>query len=159
VTLGDQPYVWSAHEDQWRIPAIEDLVVYELMVAEFAGSIDGAITRLDYLADLGVNCEVMPVSNVTATVDWGFLPIAYYGVDERLGNRSSFQRFVDEAHQRGIAVILDAVYGHTSDSFANSYLYRELGYHETPLLGAFGADYFGESTNFNALSSATSSSP
>jgi 1,4-alpha-glucan branching enzyme len=34
------------------------------MLDEFAGGVDGTISRLDYLADLGVNClEIMPVSN------------------------------------------------------------------------------------------------
>ncbi len=45
VTVGGQPYVWSASEDHWRVPAIEDLVMYELMLAEFAGNVDGAITK------------------------------------------------------------------------------------------------------------------
>ena len=74
-TLGYQPHAWSAQEADWRTPALEDLVVYELMLAEFAADIDGAIGRLPYLADLGVNClEIMPASNVAMTVDWGFLP-------------------------------------------------------------------------------------
>ncbi|WP_218596861.1 hypothetical protein [Chroogloeocystis siderophila] len=34
-----------------------------------------------------------------------------------------------------IAVILDAVYGHTSDSFPYSYVYRQLGYRENPFMG------------------------
>jgi 1,4-alpha-glucan branching enzyme len=149
VTLGGQAHAWSASEAGWRVPAVEDLVIYELMLAEFARDLDQTVARLDYLADLGVNClEVMPVSNVAATVDWGFLPIGYFGLDDRFGRSAQFQRFVDEAHQRGIAVILDAVYGHTSDQFPYSYLYRELGQTANPFLGSFGRDYFGESTDF-----------
>jgi len=98
--------------------------MYELMIDEFGIDIDGTIERLDYLADLGVNCiELMPISNVALTVDWGYLPIGYFGVDERFGNRKDFQKFIDAAHQKNIAVILDAVYGHTSDSFPYSYVY------------------------------------
>lgn len=120
------------------------------MINEFGGDIDRTIYRLDYLADLGINCiEIMPVSNVSMTVDWGFLPIGYFGVDERFGNRKDFQRLVDAAHQRKIAVILDAVYGHTSESFPYFYVYQQLGYHENPFMGSFAKDYFGQSTNFN----------
>ena len=149
ITIGYKPHEWSTAEAAWKVPALADLVIYELMISEFGGDIDRTIARLDYLADLGVNCiEVMPVSNVAATVDWGFLPIGYFGVDERFGKRRDLQRLIDAAHQRQIAVILDAVYGHTSDSFPYSYLYRQLGISENPFMGSFAQDYFGESTNF-----------
>ena len=59
----------------------------------------------------------MPLSNVAASVDWGYLPIGYFGVDERFGKRSDFQAVVDLCHQHGIAVIVDVVYGHTGVDF------------------------------------------
>lgn len=149
-TLGYTPHAWSAQENNWKIPALNDLVIYELMLTEFGGDLEGAIAKLDYLKDLGINClEVMPVSNVSNIIDWGFLPIGYFGVDERFGKRKDMQRFTDEAHQRGIAVILDVVYGHTSSQFPYSHVYRKLNYHENPFMGAFAKDYFGESTDFN----------
>ncbi|HBY80317.1 MAG TPA: alpha-amlyase, partial [Cyanobacteria bacterium UBA11148] len=150
ITIGYEDHVWSDQENVWKTPALNDLVMYEMMIDEFGTDIDGAIERLDYLADLGINCiEVMPISNVALTVDWGYLPIGYFGVDERFGNRKDFQKFVDAAHKKNIAVILDAVYGHTSDSFPYSYLYRQLAYHENPFMGSFAKDYFGESTDYN----------
>jgi len=149
-TLDYEPHAWSSHENQWKTPPLSDLVLYELMIGEFGGDIDKTIARLDYLADLGITgIELMPVSNVSNVVDWGFLPIGYFGVDERFGKRRDLQRLIDAAHQRGIAVILDSVYGHTSESFPYSYLYRKLAYRENPFMGAFAKDYFGESTDFN----------
>jgi maltooligosyltrehalose trehalohydrolase len=149
-TLGYEAYTWSDNETAWETPALDDLVMYELMINEFGGDIEKTIAHLDYLADLGINCiEVMPVANVSNTVDWGFLPIGYFGVDERFGKRKDLQRLIDEAHQRGIAVILDSVYGHTSNSFPYFYVYKKLGYHENPFMGPFAKDYFGESTDFN----------
>lgn len=149
-TLGYEPYVWSAGELTWKTPKLDDLVIYELMINEFGGGIEGTVDRLDYLADLGVNClEVMPVSNVSQTVDWGFLPTGYFGVDERFGKRRDMQHLVDRAHERGIAVIFDVVYGHTSDAFPYSYLYKRLAYRENPFMGPFAKDYFGQSTDFN----------
>jgi len=149
-TLGYQPYQWSSKESDWKTPPLNELIIYELMLNEFGGGIDGAISHLSYLADLGVNCvEVMPVSNVGIEVDWGFLPIGYFGVDERFGNRKDFQRLIDTAHQLGIAVIIDSVYGHTSESFPYQYLYDRLKYQKNPFMGPFAKDYFGCSTDFN----------
>jgi 1,4-alpha-glucan branching enzyme len=151
-TLGYQPYVWSAGELAWRIPALEDLVIYELDISEFAGDLRRAAARLAYLRDLGVNAvEVMPLSNVGGVVDWGYLPIGYFGVDERFGNRSDFQRFVDTAHQAGIAVIVDMVFGHSGVDFPYYDLYTRLRYDENPFMGPFAKDYFssfGKSTDF-----------
>lgn len=150
ITLGYQDHQWSENELVWKTPALPDLVMYELMINEFGGDIAGTIERLDYLADLGINClEIMPVSNVGMTVDWGFLPIGFFGVDERFGNRKNLQELIEAAHQRNMAVILDVVYGHTSEHFPYSYIYRQLGYYKNPFLGAFAKDYFGESTDFN----------
>ena len=150
ITTGYKDHDWSPNEATWRTPPLRDLVVYELMLAEFGGSIDGAIERLPYLADLGINCvEVMPVSNVALVTDWGFLPLGYFGVDERFGRRRDFQRFVDAAHQNGIAVIVDAVYGHTADDFAYEYLYRRIRYHDNPFMGSYAKDLFGRSTDFS----------
>ncbi len=149
-TLGYQDFTWDAAvEAAYRVPPLADLVLYELNLAEFGGDVAGAIDRLAYLQDLGVNAvEVMPVSNVALDVDWGYLPLGYFGIDERFGKRRDFQRFVAESHQRGIAVVVDAVFGHTADDFGYQYLYGRLG-RENPFMGSFGAaDYFGASTDF-----------
>ncbi|KJS33347.1 MAG: alpha-amlyase [Desulfatitalea sp. BRH_c12] len=149
-TLGYDAYAWSHQESLWRTPLLQDLVIYELMLAEFGNDLPGARAKLDYLQDLGVNClEIMPVSNVSNTIDWGFLPVGYFGVDERFGKRRDLQQFIDAAHQRGIAVILDVVYGHTSSQFPYAYLYRALRYDQNPFMGTFAKDLFGESTDFN----------
>lgn len=152
-TLGYQPYVWSDAEADWKTPALSDLALYEVNVAELAGNIERTRDFMAYLNDLGVNAiEVMPLSNVAATVDWGYLPIGYFGVDERFGKRSDFQALVDIAHQHGVAVIVDAVYGHTGVDFPYCDAYTRLQYRENPLMGPFAKDYFsgfGNSTDFN----------
>lgn len=153
ITLGyqrNEAYTWSANETAWKTPALDDLIVYEFMISEFGGDIDRTIGLLDYLKDLGVNCiQLMPVSNVSNTVDWGYLPIGYFGVDERFGKRHDMQRLIDAAHQRGLAVVVDSVYGHTSWNFPYFYLYEKLKYRENPFMGPFAADMFGASTDFN----------
>jgi pullulanase/glycogen debranching enzyme len=144
-TLGYAPYAWSEAERNWKTPAVPDLILYELNLAEFGGSLEGANDRLGYLADLGVNAlSLMPVSNGSLDVDWGYLPPGYFGVDERFGRREDFQRFVDAAHQHGLAVIVDAVYGHTGGDFPYADIYRRLEYKENRFMGPFAKDYFND---------------
>ena len=152
-TLGYQEYVWNPAEANWRTPTLADLVFYEVNIAELGGDLDRTSNLMAYLSDLGVNAvEVMPLSNVAASVDWGYLPIGYFGVDERFGKRSDFQQMVDIAHQHGIAVIVDVVYGHTGVGFPYFDAYTRLKYRENPFMGPFAKDYFsnfGKSTDFN----------
>jgi len=151
-TLGYQPYLWSAAEAQWRTPALTDLILYEINIAEFGGDLERMRGVIAYLRDLGVNAiEIMPLSNVGVSVDWGYLPIGYFGVDERFGKRSDFQRLVDICHQHGIAVIVDVVYGHAGIDFPYYDAYTRLQYRENPFMGPFAKDYFsnfGKSTDF-----------
>jgi len=152
-TLGYKEYVWNDPEANWRTPALADLVLYEINIAELGGDLERTRNLMAYLSDLGVNAvEAMPLSNVAALVDWGYLPIGYFGVDERFGKRSDFQQMVDVAHQHGIAVIVDVVYGHTGVDFAYFDVYTRLRYRENPFMGPFAKDYFsnfGKSTDFN----------
>ena len=118
------------------------------MISEFRDDLGRTIKQLPYLADLGINCiEVMPVSNVLSTVDWGYDPIGYFCVAERFGKTSDFQQFVDLCHQNGIAVVIDSVYGHTGDDFAYTQLYAALqGDLANPVCDGQGA--FGTLTDF-----------
>lgn len=149
-TLGYEDHAWGPIESTWKTPQLSDLVVYELMLHEFAWNLEGAIDRLPYLRDLGVNCvELMPVANVARSVDWGFEPIGPFGPDERFGKRCDLQRFVQRAHENGIAVVLDMIYGHTGEHFAYQYIYSRLNYHENPLMGPFAKDMFGPSVDYH----------
>ncbi|MDY7024583.1 MAG: alpha-amylase family glycosyl hydrolase, partial [Cyanobacteriota bacterium] len=149
--IGEKEYKWSKNEQKWKTPSLNDLIIYEMMISEFGQNLQETINRLDYLQDLGVNClNIMPVSNIVNTIDWGYKPIGYFGVDDRFGSSKDLKQLVDEAHQKGMAVILDVVYAHTEEHFAYCYLYRKLGI-ENPLMGKFAQDGFGkedECTNF-----------
>lgn len=148
-TFGFQPHAWAAAEAAWRTPRQHDLVLYEMSIMEFAGSLEQAADKLDYLQDLGITgLSLMPVTNITDAIDWGYTPIGYFGVDERFGRRDDFQRFVEAAHQRGIAVLVDAIYGHTSSLFAYEYLYSRLDGIPNPIMGSFAADMFAPSVDW-----------
>ncbi|MGD9159458.1 MAG: alpha-amylase family glycosyl hydrolase [Desulfobacteraceae bacterium] len=149
-TLGYEDYNWGTIEETWKTPALQDLIAYEIMLHEFAADLKGAISRLPYLQDLGINCiEVMPVANVDRSVDWGFEPVGPFGPDERFGKRKDLQQFIEAAHEHGIAVMLDMIYGHSGRNFIYERVYNELHYHENPFMGSYARDMFGPSTDYH----------
>jgi maltooligosyltrehalose trehalohydrolase len=137
-----QPFQWT--DAQYKTPALDDLIVYELNVAQFYGSFDGVVGRLDYLEGLGVNClELMPVTPVKHEFDWGYGPIGYFAPEDYLGGSQGLKRLVDAAHQRKMAVILDVVYGHAdANSFAYARVYDDTGM-KNPMMQTPNLDNFG----------------
>lgn len=97
-------------------------VIYELHIGTFAqpypghpGTFNEAIKKMGYLKKLGVNMiEVMPVTSTPYYNDRGYGPSHLFSVEETLGGRVEFQRFVRSAHKHGIGVILDVVYNHAA---------------------------------------------
>lgn len=108
--------------DDFKLPNQSEIIIYEMHVGTFAngdiatpGTFQEATTKLDYLADLGVNViEVMPCNAVWMDRWWGYTPSNIYAVEAAYGGRWAFQEFVRAAHKRGIGVILDVVYNHLS---------------------------------------------
>jgi len=93
----------------------KDLIIYELHVGTFTkeGTFYSAIEKLDYLVNLGVTAvEVMPVFQFPGKKDWGYDGVFIYAVQNSYGGPYAFMKFIDEAHQRGLSVILDVVYNH-----------------------------------------------
>ncbi|MGH3915425.1 MAG: alpha-amylase family glycosyl hydrolase, partial [Pseudonocardiaceae bacterium] len=149
VVVGASPFDWGSDEDAWRVPEVENLIFYEINLSEIARDLPAVTARLPYLADLGVNClQLMPVNNVTSEIDWGYLPSAYFGVDERLGSREQLQQLIAAAHRAGLAVVIDAVYGHTSTEFAFVEVYRHFAIPDNPFMADYAKNLFSESTGF-----------
>ena len=71
----------------------------------------------------------------------GYTPIDLFALDERPGGPLAFKRLVDAAHQRGIAVIVDAVDAHTHPEFIYILVY-EASDEPNPMLGRFEGDLF-----------------
>lgn len=135
-----QPFPWT--DAGFRVPEIDDLVVYELNVREFNRDFQGVIDQLDYIRGLGVNAlELMPVTNVKEDVEWGYTPLGYFAPDDRLGGPAGMQRLVDACHQRGIAVVLDAVYAHAHPEFAYNLVY-DTSHEPNPMMGQFACEFF-----------------
>ena len=111
----------------------QDRVFYEIFVRSFAdattgplandgiGDFQGLIEKLDYLndgdpattTDLGITgIWLMPINPSPSY--HGYDVTDYYGVHPEFGTRQDFERFLAEAHRRGIRVIVDLVLNHSS---------------------------------------------
>jgi alpha-amylase len=105
-----------------------DAVFYEIFVRSFydsdgdgIGDINGLIEKLDYLNDgdpnttddLGITgLWLMPIAQSPSY--HGYDVVDYYQVDDEYGTNEDFLRLMEEAHARGIHVIVDLVLNHTS---------------------------------------------
>ena len=115
VDVGAQPYGWN--DGQFGIKPLNELVIYEAHVGDFSpeGTFQGMIERLDYLADLGVDAiELMPVQEFPGDHSWGYNPAYFFAAESAYGGNEAFKQLVDAAHQRGIGIILDMVFAHTT---------------------------------------------
>jgi maltooligosyltrehalose trehalohydrolase len=109
----DTAFEWT--DEGWTGIDLDAYVTYELHVGTFtgAGTFDAAIEHLDELASLGVTAvEPMPVGEFPGARNWGYDGVFPFAVESSYGGPHAFQRFVDAAHARGVAVVLDVVYNH-----------------------------------------------
>jgi maltooligosyltrehalose trehalohydrolase len=109
----DPAFAWS--DSEWRGPALEECIIYELHVGTFTprGTFDGVISRLDYLAELGITAvELMPVAQFPGNRNWGYDGVYPFAPQNSYGGPDGLKRLVDACHSRGVAVILDVVYNH-----------------------------------------------
>ncbi|MGH8157293.1 MAG: alpha-amylase family glycosyl hydrolase [Rhodanobacter sp.] len=95
-------------------------VWYEIFVRSFydtngdgIGDLNGITAKLDYLQSLGISgIWLMPINPSPSY--HGYDITDYYGINPQYGTMADFQRLLDEAHKRGIKVIIDLVINHTS---------------------------------------------
>lgn len=103
--------------DKWY----SNCVFYELFVRSFKdsngdryGDFKGVTSKLDYLKDLGIGAIwLMPIHNSDEHTN-NYDPVDLMAVDPTYGTMEDFQELLDEAHKRGIKIILDLVLNHTS---------------------------------------------
>jgi 1,4-alpha-glucan branching enzyme len=81
------------------------------------GSFASALTKLDYLKGLGITAiEILPLGEYIGDISSGYNPAYIFAIEDEFGGPDGFRQFVNAAHQRGIAVIVDVVYNHLGDS-------------------------------------------
>lgn len=83
----------------------------------FGGDFEGIIERLDYLVELGINgIYFTPIFKAPSNHKYD--TIDYFEIDPQFGDKQTFKRLVHACHQKGIRVMLDAVFNHSGYYFA-----------------------------------------
>ncbi|WEK03171.1 MAG: alpha-glucosidase family protein [Candidatus Devosia phytovorans] len=106
--------------DWWR-----GAVIYQIYPRSFqdqngdgVGDLVGITSRLDYVADLGVDAIWLSPVFTSPMKDFGYDVSDYRGIDPSFGTLEDFDRLVQKAHSLGLKVIIDQVISHSSDKHA-----------------------------------------
>ena len=101
---------------------LKDAVFYEIYPQSFydtngdgIGDLEGIIEKLDYVKSLGCNAIWINPCFESPFQDAGYDITDYCKIAPRYGTNSDMKRLFDEAHKRGMHILLDLVPGHTSD--------------------------------------------
>ena len=78
------------------------------------GDLRGVTAKLDYIKELGVDYIWMTPFFVSPQYDNGYDVEDYYNIDPRYGTMEDFEELSREAEKRGIKLMLDMVFNHTS---------------------------------------------
>jgi malto-oligosyltrehalose trehalohydrolase len=111
--IDPQAYRWR--DCDWQGKPWKTAVIYELHVGTFTpqGTFLGVMERLDHLVSLGVTAiELMPIGAFPGRRNWGYDVAFPYACHAAYGHPDDLKRLVDEAHARGLMVLLDVVYNH-----------------------------------------------
>ncbi|WP_110930174.1 alpha-glycosidase [Paenibacillus bouchesdurhonensis] len=139
--LFDYPYINPA--DVFTVPEwVKDAVFYQIFPERFAkgdpsldpdnvlpwggkperhnffgGDLQGVIDHLDHLSELGINAIYFtPIFE--ATTNHKYDTADYMKVDPHFGDTETLKKLVKACHERGIRVLLDAVFNHSGKTFA-----------------------------------------
>jgi maltooligosyltrehalose trehalohydrolase len=105
-------FAWS---ENFEPPPLDAAVVYELHVGTFTteGTYPTAAKKLEYLQWLGItHIELMPIATFPGHHGWGYDGAAPFAPHPPYGTPDDLKTFIQEAHGRGLAVLLDVVYNH-----------------------------------------------
>lgn len=103
----DRFYKDGIDKSWYRIPTATDV---------YGGNLKGILDKLDYIEELGANCIYLtPIFKSPTNHKYDI--IDYYEIDKSFGDKKILKKLIDGCHKRGIKVIFDAVFNHTSNQF------------------------------------------
>src|SRR5262245_6591861 len=104
-------------DEWWR-----NAVLYQIYPRSFAdsngdgiGDLDGIIGKLDYIKSLGVEGIWLSPIFTSPMCDFGYDVSDYKDIDPIFGTLDDFRVLLKETHKRGLKLIIDQVWSHTSD--------------------------------------------
>jgi maltose alpha-D-glucosyltransferase/alpha-amylase len=107
--------------DDW----FKDAIFYEVFVRAFAdsnndgiGDLAGLASKLDYLKDLGIDAIWMLPIFPSPLRDDGYDVSDYRAIHPDYGTLGDFHHLVEEAHKRGLRIVVELVPNHSSDQHA-----------------------------------------
>ncbi len=106
-------FIWK--DAGWKGIPLADMIIYEIHTGAFTDkhNFEGIRGRLDYLKNIGINTiELMPVAQFPGKRNWGYDAVFPFAVQNSYGGADELKNLVNEAHSKGIAVLLDVVYNH-----------------------------------------------
>ena len=108
------------HDDWWRTA-----VIYQVYPRSFAdndgdgiGDLPGITSRLDYLAELGIDAIWVSPFYASPLHDGGYDVADFRAIDPRLGTMDDLDALVSGLHARGMRLLMDIVPNHTSSEHA-----------------------------------------
>jgi maltooligosyltrehalose trehalohydrolase len=141
--IDQQLFVWK--DNDWPGLSLGEMIIYEIHTGSFTDKHDfeGIRGRLDYLKNVGVNAiELMPVAQFPGQRNWGYDGVFPFAVQASYGGADELKNLVNEAHSKGIAVLLDVVYNHLGPD--GNYLAHFAGYFTDKY-----KTFWGDSLNFD----------
>ncbi len=103
----------------------KEMTVYQIWPRSFCdgngdgiGDLTGVLGKLDYLKELGIDAIWFSPLYPSPNADYGYDIADYCDISKDYGTLEQFRTVVDEAHKRGIRIIMDLVINHTSDEHA-----------------------------------------
>jgi alpha-glucosidase len=117
-TLNRETKIYSPKSDDWWRSA----VIYQVYPRSFLdstgdgiGDLNGIIQKLDYIASLGVDAVWISPFFKSPMKDFGYDISDYCAIEPMFGTMDDFKRLLEEAHGRGLKVLIDQVWNHTSN--------------------------------------------
>ena len=99
----------------------KDAIIYQIYPRSFCdsnndgmGDIQGIISKIDYLKNLGINCIWLSPVYDSPQEDNGYDISDYYSIYKPFGTMDDLKELIDKLHENGIRLIMDLVVNHTS---------------------------------------------
>ena len=104
-------------QDWWRSAVIYQIYPWSFFDSDGdgVGDLPGVLQKLDYVVDLGVDAIWLSPFFKSPMRDFGYDVSDYCAVDPLFGSLSDFKNLMEDAHKKGLKVLIDQVWNHTSD--------------------------------------------